>query len=102
VTVRFLEVARAELREAVRFYEAQRSGLGAEFRDEVRSTLERVKRFPEAWQILSANTRRCRTRRFPYGIIYRFQSAEILVVAIAHLHRRPEYWNDRPSSDPSR
>jgi hypothetical protein len=33
--VRFLEVARDELREAVRYYEAQRSGLGKEFRQRV-------------------------------------------------------------------
>jgi plasmid stabilization system protein ParE len=95
VTVRFLEVARIELRDAARFYEAQRRGLGAEFRDEVRSTLERIKRFPHAWQALSENSRRCQTRRFPYGVIYRVEAEEILVVAIAHLHRRPGYWTDR-------
>jgi hypothetical protein len=95
VTVRFLEIARIELRDAARFYEAQRRGLGAEFRDEVRSTLERIKHLPDAWHSLGENTRRCQTRRFPYGVIYRFKSDEIVVVAIAHLHRRPEYWKDR-------
>jgi plasmid stabilization system protein ParE len=95
VTVRFLEIARDELREAIQFYEAQRSGLGTEFRDEIQSTLERIKHFPEAWSPLSKNTRRCRTHRVPYGVIYRVKSEEILVVAIAHLHRRPEYWKDR-------
>ena len=95
MTVRFLEVARDELREAIQFYEAQRSGLGKEFRGEIQSTLERIKHFPDAWSSLSKNTRRCRTRRFPYGVIYRVKSEEILVVAIAHLHRRPEYWKDR-------
>jgi plasmid stabilization system protein ParE len=96
VTVRFLEVARTELRDAVRFYEAQRPGLGAEFRDEVRSTIERIKHLPEAWQLLSEHTRRCRTRLFPYGVIYRVESKNILIVAIAHLHRHPEHWKDRP------
>jgi plasmid stabilization system protein ParE len=95
VKVRFLEAARNELRDAIRFYEAQRSGLGAEFRDEVRSTLERIKHLPEAWHPLSQNTRRCRTHRFPYGVIYQVKVEEILVVAIAHLHRRPEYWKKR-------
>ncbi len=92
MTVRFLEIARVELREAAQYYEAQRRGLGAEFRDEIRLTLERIKHFPDAWQTLSENTRRCQTRRFPYGVIYRVEPDGILVVAIAHLHRRPGYW----------
>ena len=95
MTTRFLEAARADLREAIRYYEAQRQGLGAEFRDEVRSALERIERFPEAWHPLSQNTRRCRLHRFPYGIIYQVRPEEILVVAVAHLHRRPGYWDDR-------
>jgi toxin ParE2 len=93
--IRFLEAARDDLGEAIRYYEAQRPGLGAEFRDEVRSTLERIERFPEAWRSLSQNTRRCRTHRFPYGIIYQVRPDEILVVAVAHLHRRPDYWKGR-------
>jgi plasmid stabilization system protein ParE len=93
--IQFLEAARDDLRDAVRYYEAQRPGLGAEFRDEIRSTLERIERFPEAWRPLSQNTRRCRTHRFPYGIIYQVRPDEILVVAVAHLHRRPDYWKDR-------
>jgi toxin ParE2 len=92
---RFLEAARADLREAIRYYEAQRPGLGAQFRDEVRSALERIERLPEAWHPLSKNTRRCRTHRFPYGIIYQVRPDEILIVAVAHLHRRPDHWNDR-------
>jgi len=95
VTVRFLEAARDDLRDAIRFYETERRGLGAEFRDEVLASLERIRRLPEAWHPLSANTRRCRTRRFPYGVIYHVRSEEILVVAIAHLHRRPDYWKSR-------
>jgi plasmid stabilization system protein ParE len=71
VTVRFLDAARDDLRDAIWFYETERPGLGAKFRDEVLSALERIKHFPEAWRPLSKNTRRCRTHRFPYGVIYR-------------------------------
>ena len=97
MTVRFLEAARDDLRDAIRFYEIERPGLGAEFRDEIRLSLERIKAFPESWRALSENTRRCRTHRFPYGIIYQYrvEAAEILVVAIAHLHRKPDFWQAR-------
>jgi plasmid stabilization system protein ParE len=92
---RFLRAAREDLGEAARYYEAQRPGLGAEFREEVRSTVERIKRLPGAWHPLSENTRRCQTRRFPYGVIYQVRSDEVLIVAVAHLHQEPGHWKDR-------
>ena len=68
--IAFLEAARDDLKEVVRYYEARRPGLGAEFREEVRTTLDRIENLPDAWPLLGEKTRRCRTRRFPYGLIY--------------------------------
>lgn len=93
--IRFLEAARDELQEAVRYYNGERAGLGAEFRAEVRTAVERIRQFPEAWQPLSDRTRRCLVHRFPYGVIYQVRDQEILVVAVAHLHREPDYWQGR-------
>ena len=39
--------------------------------------------------------RRCLLKRFPYGVIYHLDEQEILVIAIAHLHRKPEFWRNR-------
>ncbi|CAN5490471.1 hypothetical protein BH10PSE6_BH10PSE6_28480 [soil metagenome] len=39
--------------------------------------------------------RRCRLSRFPYGLIYTIDKYDVLVLAVAHLHRRPDYWRDR-------
>ncbi|MBF0185544.1 MAG: type II toxin-antitoxin system RelE/ParE family toxin [Magnetococcales bacterium] len=94
--IRFLEAAQQELDEAVAFHEGQVIGLGQAFLAEILAALELIRRYPAAWQPLSANTRRCRLRRFPYGLIYHEDGPKnILVVAVAHLHRRPEYWRDR-------
>jgi len=30
-----------------------------------------------------------------YGIIYQIMDTEILVIAVANLHRNPDYWKDR-------
>jgi plasmid stabilization system protein ParE len=95
VTVRFLETAEIELDQAVHWYEAQAPGLGNAFLIEVLSAVDRVERFPEAWHPLSERIRRCRLSRFPYGLIYTIDNNDILVLAIAHLHRRPDYWRDR-------
>ena len=96
--VTFLEPAELELDEAIAYHNAQRPGLGDEFLVEVLLTLERIQALPSAWPLLSNRTRRCRTRRFQYGVVYRATQDEILVVAIAHLHRRPLYWLERIKS----
>lgn len=87
--------ARRELTDAVRYYNAQRVRLGNEFRDEAWETIERIKKFPEAWHPLSSAIRRCQMQRFPYGIIYEPSANEILIIAVAHLHQTPEYWRSR-------
>jgi plasmid stabilization system protein ParE len=95
VTVRFLEIAEIELDQAVYWYEAQAPGLGNAFLIEVLSAADRIVRFPEAWHPLSEGVRRCRLSRFPYALIYTIDTGDILVLAVAHLHRRPDYWRDR-------
>lgn len=87
--------AQQELEEAAAWYEAQRTGLSAEFLDEFDRGIGRIAEYPNAWKLLGKRTRQYRLNRFPYGIIYQVRTDEILIVAIAHLHRRPEYWRDR-------
>ncbi len=93
--IRFLEIAQIELDEAIDYYNYEVPGLGYDFLEEVLSALDRIVLFPEAWHLCSNRTRRCQTRRFPYGIVYQVRENEILVVAVANLHRKPEYWKDR-------
>ena len=93
--VRLLDMAQFELDEAIEFYNYENPGLGEAFLDEFLRGIGRIKDFPEAWQPCSKQTRRCLIRRFPYGIIYKILKNEILVVAVAHLHRKPDYWRDR-------
>lgn len=94
----FLEPAQFELEEEVKYFNEQQEGLGYEFAKEVADTISRILKYPEAWSKLSKRTRRCRTRRFPYGVIYQIRADKILVVAVAHLRREPFYWRDRIGS----
>ena len=93
--IRFLDIAQIELDQAIEYYNYESPGLGDEFLTEVLKVIDRIGKFPEAWHRLSKRTRRCQTRRFPYGIIYQIREEEILVVAVANLHRRPDYWKER-------
>ena len=91
----FLEIAQIELDDAIQYYNYEVPGLGDAFLNEVLNALDRIGEFPEAWHPCSKRTRRCQTRRFPYGIIYQIREEEILIVAVANLHRKPDYWADR-------
>ncbi len=88
----FLDPAIEEFKAAVDYYNLQSEGLGFEFALEVKRTLKRISQYPLAWHILSPNTRRCRTNRFPYGVVYFLREKQIVVIAIMHLHRAPKAW----------
>ena len=68
--INFLKIAQMELDDAIEYYNFEMPGLGDAFLAEVLNALDRIGRFPEAWHRCSKRTRRCQTRRFPYGIIY--------------------------------
>jgi len=93
--VRFLSSARSELREAVRWYNGKRSGLGREFNEEVKKATESIAQFPDAWPPVSQNARRFLLDRFPYGVIYLVEDNTIVIVAIMHLRRNPVVWQKR-------
>ena len=93
--VRFLAAAREEFSNAVSYYDSQKEGLGDEFADEIWKTISRIVSHPLAWQPLSERTRRCLTKRFPYGVIFQARSDSILIVAIMHLRRHPQSWRGR-------
>jgi plasmid stabilization system protein ParE len=86
-----------ELTDAVRWYEAQRPGLGAELFDAVVATIDGIERRPEIGAAAYADpeTRRVLVERFPYQVVYRFEMNQIVILAVAHLKRRPGYWQHR-------
>ena len=95
MSIRLLEPAQAELDEAIAWYAEQAPGLGDAFLIEVLKTLRLVEQFPQAWHPLTSEIRRCRLRRFPYSVVYTQDGSGILVLAVAHQHRKPDYWKNR-------
>jgi plasmid stabilization system protein ParE len=94
------DAAQAELREATAWYEDKRTGLGADFFDEVLEALELIQHFPALGAGVprvssKRGVRRLPLRRFPYSIVYRDTENEIQVVAVAHHRRKPGYWSSR-------
>lgn len=92
---RFLLPAEEEMTEASVFYEAATSGLGAGFLDEVQRVINILREHPELGQPVGRGLRRALLHRFPFNLIYSVEVHSILIVAVAHQRRRPDYWRDR-------
>ena len=94
--VRFQRFARKEFREAVRFYNQRKPGLGAHFTDAVEEAVSTLQRDPTRWRRHPGTPfRRCSVKQFPFVIVYVETDETIWVMAVAHNSRRPDYWRGR-------
>jgi plasmid stabilization system protein ParE len=87
--------AEREILEAVEFYRERAGSLAAEFYAEFCRARAEIVAFPDLWGNVRGGYRRKLLRRFPFGIIYRIEEEQILIVAVAHLSRHPDYWRNR-------
>ena len=95
MTVRLRPEAEADVSDAARWYEAQRSGLGSEFLDEVLRTLSSISEYPDLYPRVSGDVRRAVIRRFPFGVFYVMDESEVVVLAVMHGRRAPSRWKNR-------
>jgi toxin ParE1/3/4 len=98
--VRLGREAQAELRAAIEWYEEQRTELGEYFWREVDRALSLLADSPSAGTTVpgvhpQAPVRRVFVRKFPYALVYLTYKAEIRVIAVTHLRRKPRYWLSR-------
>ena len=93
--VKFLELAQLELYDAQDYYEKQQVDLGLTFKSVIHSSLKRIIEFPKVYAKIKLDVRRCVIHKFPYNILYSIEDNHILIIAIAHQHRQPDYWIDR-------
>jgi plasmid stabilization system protein ParE len=75
--VAFRPEAELDVLETYDWYERQQTGLGESFVDSVDDTLERIQQMPQMYPVVLAETRRAKTRKFPYVVFYRVRSRSI-------------------------
>jgi toxin ParE1/3/4 len=93
----FHPAAQVEVKDAAAHYEAQRQGLGQDFRIEVEAALGRITQSPQIYGVELGEFRACPLRRFPYTLFYIDLEDRIWLGAVAHQSRRPGYWAPRKS-----
>ncbi len=95
IPYRFLSPAEEEMTEAALFYEIASTGLGSDFLDDVQRAVNRLSAYPYAGELIDSNLRRALLHRFPFSLIYTIEANNIVIVAVAHHGRDPEYWLSR-------
>lgn len=95
MSFRFAEEALAEYIAAGRYYNQQVPGLGDEFVDEIEAGVSRILAAPHTWRVVEDDIRRCLINRFPYGLYDTIENDVIVIWAVKHLHRDPDYWHKR-------
>ncbi len=91
------EAAEEELLNEIGYLEFRSKGLGRRFLAEVQRAEGLIARFPEAAPEIRPGIRKRILHKFRYSIIYSNEKDCMLVLAVAHHSRRPNYWVSRVS-----
>ncbi len=87
--------AENEMIEAAAYYEAQQVDLGKRFLVAVQDAINSILINPRLYPVVDLDVRRCLTKVFPFGVLFRIEPDEIVIVAVMHLARHPDYWKHR-------
>ena len=87
--------AAEELNDAIEYYEEKHAGLGLRMMDEIDKHIQWIQDNVKTPRIHKGGYRRVNLKIFPYYIAYMFHKNILWILAIAHNHRKPEYWIDR-------
>jgi plasmid stabilization system protein ParE len=93
--VRYHQGAAADVKSAVAWYRKRSPKATADFVEELGRAVNTIRETPQRWPMGKSHTRRFLLWRFPFSIIYTEEENEIIIWAVAHASRRPEFWTAR-------
>jgi plasmid stabilization system protein ParE len=94
-SARYHQGASADVKSAVAWYLKRSPKAASDFIAELDRAVDTLREDPERWPMAKGNTRRFLLWRFPFSVIYSEQEDLIVIWAVAHGSRRPEYWTRR-------
>jgi toxin ParE1/3/4 len=87
--------ALAEYEAAAAYYAEHDPDLRLRFIETIESAIERILDSPLRWRVIDEDVRRYVAHVFPYGILYTLEGNFVLIVAVMHFSREPDYWRER-------
>ncbi len=77
-------LVRFDIRQAYRWYEGQRRGLGRRFNRELRAVLLRLPKDAWLYAVRFDDIRRVNLPSFPYGVFYVVDESKVVVLGVLH------------------
>lgn len=96
---RFVDAARLEFIAEVAYYSEARNGLGTRFTAAVEDATARAVAYPLIGTPCVSGTHRVIVKGFPFSLFYRPEKEGIVIFALSHHARRPNYWVGRINID---
>lgn len=98
--LRTLALAEDEALESAAWYDDRQPGLGDDFLNAYAAALDVIEQQHEQFPLMETirsrrEIRRCLLKRFPYAIVFEVRKDELVVLAVAHASRKPNYWRRR-------
>ena len=94
-SIEFLPGARKDYDQAFDWYLARSEESARRFAMAVQAVCDRISQAPEQLPRVGRTHRECSLSRYPFRIIFRVYDDKIVIVAVAHAKRRPNYWRRR-------
>ena len=85
------KIALEEISDAKEFYNLQQKNLGNTFYNDIKKLIENIKSFPNLYPNITNEIKRSLLHRFPYSVFYSIENDVILILSVAHQHRKPQY-----------
>jgi plasmid stabilization system protein ParE len=93
--VEFHEGATVDVKSAVSWYQKRSPKAATDVIEELHRATVTIRETPDRWPIGKNKTRRFLLWRFPFTVIYSETESAIVICAVAHGSRQPEYWEHR-------
>ena len=93
MTLKISQLAFLEIEDAKEYYNLQKPTLGDTFKNDVKRSIVSIKEFPNLYPNITNDLKRTLLHRFPYSIFYAVTDNTILILSVAHQHRKPFYLN---------
>lgn len=87
----FSELAQKELEDARAYYNLQQEALGERFKEHIKENVDSIIEFPTLYPKITNELHRVVVHKFPYSIFYVLLEERIIIVSVAHQHRKPFY-----------
>ncbi|HIP51133.1 MAG TPA: type II toxin-antitoxin system RelE/ParE family toxin [Campylobacterales bacterium] len=87
----FSELAQTELEDARTYYNLQQENLGESFKQHIKESVDNIQKYPLLYPKINDDLHRVVVHKFPYSIFYILDEERVIMVSIAHQHRKPFY-----------